>query len=289
MTESYGALVYLNGRLVPREQALISVEDRGFNFGDGLYEVVRIAGGRPFQLEGHLDRLTHGAETLGIPLPLDARSLAEAISEVARANRLPEATVYLQLTRGPAPRTHALPSTATPTLVLMARAFAGPDPGHFETGVGVLTCPDLRFGYCEIKTIGLLPNVLAYQEARSRGCFEAVLVRDGCITEGCLSSAFCVTGGVVSTYPVENILPSVTRRFLIDALGSEGIEVREEALGLDRWLAADEVILVGTTSEVLPVVRIDRHRIGSGGPGKIARLGRKLYLQDLERTRSGPG
>ncbi len=279
--------IYLDGQLVPRKDAVVSVEDRGFNFGDGLYEVVRIAGGRPFHLEGHLERLFFGARTLEIPLPLDRDGFAKAILEVARANDLKEGTVYLQLTRGTAPRSHRIPDSASPTLVMMAKPFTASDPTRFETGVGVVTRPDLRFGYCEIKTIGLLPNLLAYNQALAQGCVEAVLVRDGCITEGCLSSAFCVHGDVVSTYPLENILPSVTRRFLIDALRAEGLEVREEALPLARWLAAEEVMMVGTTIEVLPVVRLDDQQIGTGRPGKVARLGRELYLKDLEQTRSG--
>lgn len=287
MNETSKGWVYLNGRLVPREEAVVSVEDRGFNFGDGIYEVVRIAGGHGFQLKEHLDRLAEGAKALKIPLPLDRGALEETIHSVAAANLVREGTVYLQLTRGAAPRSHALPESISPNLVLTAKPLSGPDPALFETGVPVITHPDLRSGYCEIKTIGLLPNVLAYQEARSRGSFEALLVRDGQITEGCLSSAFCARGGTVFTYPVRNILPSVTRRFLIDVLRGEGFEVREEPLAVADWSNADEVMMVGTTSEVMPVVRIDAQQIGTGRPGAIARLGRKLYLRDLERVRSG--
>ncbi|MCB1033400.1 MAG: D-amino acid aminotransferase [Acidobacteria bacterium] len=283
-----GPYVYLDGRLVPREDAKVSVEDRGFTFGDGIYEVVRIAASKSFRLDAHLDRLEAGAQALEIPLPLDRAALAEAIHSVARANALTEGTVYLQLTRGTAPRSHAFPAGAAPTLVMMAKPLAGPDPQLFESGVSAVTCPDLRFGFCEIKTIGLLPNVLAYQKARSRGCYEALLVRQGKITEGCLSSAFCARGGTVFTHPVDNILPSVTRRFLIEAFRSAGVEVREEAVTIEELLAADEVMMVGTTTEVMPVVRVDDSSIGEGRPGEIARLGRRLYLEDLERARSGP-
>ena len=287
MPEAPSPQVYLNGRLVPREEAVVSVEDRGFNFGDGLYEVFRIAGGHPFQVREHLDRLFEGARVLRIPLPLEREGFEAAIRSVSRANGVLEGTVYLQLTRGAAPRSHGFSDSLTPNLVLSAKPFSGPDPALFETGASVITHPDLRFGYCEIKTIGLLPNVLAYQEARAGGNFEALLVRDGKITEGCLSSAFCVLEGAVFTYPVDNILPSITRGFLIGALRQEGLEVREEALPVEDWLRAEEVMLAGTTSEVLPVTRIDGRTVGTSGPGKIARLGRELYLRDLERARSG--
>lgn len=287
MVTTPGSVVYLNGRFVPRREAVVSVEDRGFNFGDGLYEVVRIAGGNPFRIKAHLDRLKAGAGDLGIPLLPEGNDLAEAVLELARRNGVEEGTVYLQLTRGHAPRSHAFPEDPSPTLVMLAKPLAGPGEDLFRTGARAVTRPDLRFGYCEIKTIGLLPNVLAYNQARSLGCYEALLVRDGKMTEGCLSSAFCVRGGTVFTHPVDNILPSVSRRFLIDGLRREGVEVKEEAVTVEELLDADEVLLAGTTTEVLAIVEVDGHRIGNGRPGQIARRGRELFQGDLERIRWG--
>lgn len=280
-------LVYLNGEMVPYGEAKISVEDRGFNFSDGIYEVVRIVGGNAFRIEAHLDRFESGARALEIELPLTREAVREAVLEVARANRVTEGTVYVQLSRGAAPRKHAFPESARPTLVMLARPFAGPAAENLEKGVAVLTQPDLRWGYCEVKTVGLLPNVIAYQHARSEGCFEAILVRDGVVTEGSHSSAFCVRAGTVYTHPIDNLLPSITRKYAIEAFRSEGVEVREVGVPVEEFRAADEIFLAGTTTEVMPVIQIDGEDVGSGKPGELTRLGMKLYRRDLEAVRAG--
>ncbi|KPK82371.1 MAG: hypothetical protein AMS25_02745 [Gemmatimonas sp. SM23_52] len=280
-------LVYLNGEMVPYGEAKISVEDRGFNFSDGIYEVVRVVGGNAFRIEAHLDRFQSGARALEIELPLTREAVREAVSEVARANRIEEGTVYVQLSRGAAPRKHAFPKGARPTLVMLARPFPGPAPEHLEKGVAVLTQPDLRWGYCEVKTVGLLPNVIAYQHARSEGCFEAILVRDGVVTEGSHSSTFCVRGGTVYTHPIDNLLPSITRRYAIEAFRSEGVEVKEIGVPVEEFRAADEIFLAGTTTEVMPVVQIDGEVVSSGEPGELTRLGMQLYRRDLEAVRAG--
>jgi D-alanine transaminase len=280
-------LVYLNGEMVPQAEAKISVEDRGFNFADGIYEVVRIVGGNAFRIEAHLDRFQGGARALEIELPLTRDAVREAVLGIARANRITEGTVYVQLSRGAAPRKHAFPEGARPTLVMLARPFAGPAAENLEDGVSVLTQPDLRWGYCEVKTIGLLPNVIAFQHARSEGCFEAILVRDGIVTEGSHSSTFCVRGGTVYTHPIDNLLPSITRKYAIEAFRSEGVEVREVGVPLEEYRAAEEVFLAGTTTELMPVVRIDGEVVGSGKPGELTRLGMQLYRRDLEAVRAG--
>jgi D-alanine transaminase len=280
-------LVYLNGDLVPYSDARVSVEDRGFNFADGVYEVVRIAAGRPFRLDAHLDRLEGSARALEIDLPLAREGFAEAMLRLTKANGVGEGTIYLQLTRGAAPRAHAFPKGARPTLVMLARRFAGPADEQRQKGVAVVTAPDLRWGYCEVKTIGLLPNVIALQHARSEGCYEALLVRDGIVTEGCHTSAFCARQGVISTHPIDNILPGITRKFLIDALRSEGVRVEEERRTLDEFRSADEVFLTGTTTEVVPVIRIDAEAVGSGAPGKLTRLAQDIYRRDLDAARGG--
>ncbi len=279
--------VYLNGELVPYGEAKISVEDRGFNFADGIYEVVRIVGGKAFRIEAHLDRFEGGARALEIELPLTRDGVHQAVREVASANGVVEGTVYVQLTRGAAPRGHAFPEGVRPTLVMIARPFGGPPAEKLEKGVSVVTAPDLRWGYCEVKTIGLLPNVIVYQHARSEGCTEAIMVRDGIVTEGAHSSAFCVINGTVYTHPIDNILPSITRKYLIEALRSEGVAVEEVGVSLEEFRGADEVMIVGTTTEVMPVVRIDGEQVSTGVPGELTRLGMKLYKRDLEAARAG--
>jgi D-alanine transaminase len=280
-------LVYLNGEMLPYGEAKISVEDRGFNFSDGIYEVIRVVGGNAFRIEAHLDRFEGGARALEIELPLTREGVHEAVLEVARANGVTEGTVYVQLSRGAAPRKHAFPKGARPTLVMFARPFPGPAPEHLEKGVAVLTQPDLRWGYCEVKTVGLLPNVIAYQHARSEGCFEAILVRDGIVTEGSHSSTFCVRDGTVYTHPIDNILPSISRKYLIEAYRIEGVEVSEVGVRIEEYRAADEILLAGTTTEVMPVVQIDGELVGSGTPGELTRLGMELYRRDLEAVRAG--
>lgn len=280
-------LVYLNGEFVPHDEAKVSVEDRGFNFADGIYEVVRIVGGNAFRLDAHLDRFERGARALEIDLPLARESVGDTITETARKNAVQEGIVYVQLTRGVAPRGHAFPVGATPTLVMFARSFPGPDAHKLENGVAVLTAPDLRWGYCEVKTIGLLPNVIAYSHARSEGSFEAILVRDGVVTEGSHSSVFCVRGETVYTHPIDNLLPAITRKFLIDAYREEGIEVREVGVPIEEFRGSDEVFLTGTTTEVMPVVSIDGEPVGPGVPGRLTRIGMQLYRRDVEAARAG--
>lgn len=284
---SASQLVYLNGEFVPHGEAKVSVEDRGFNFADGIYEVARIVGGHAFRLEAHLDRFERGARALEIDLPIAREKVGETIVETARRNGVEEGYVYVQLTRGVAPRGHAFPENANPTLVMFARPFAGPDAEKLENGVAVVTAPDLRWGYCEVKTIGLLPNVIAYTHARAEGCFEAILVRDGVVTEGSHSSTFCVRDGAVYTHPIDNLLPSITRKYLIEAYREEGIDVHEVGVPIEEFRGADEVFLTGTTTEVMPVVRIDGEPVGPGVPGRLTRIGMQLYRRDLEAARAG--
>lgn len=280
-------LVYLDGKLIPHGEAKVSVEDRGFNFADGVYEVLRVIGGHAFRLDDHLDRLEASARALEIDLPLTREAFGEAMLEVARANSIDEGIVYLQLTRGTAPRSHGFPEWTRPTLVIMARPFGGRSDAERDRGVTAATAPDLRWGYCEVKTIGLLPNIIAYQHARSDNCYEAILVRDGVVTEGTRSSAFCVRAGEVYTHPIDNILPGITRRRIIEALRAEGVAVEETPVRLEEFRAADEIFLTGTTTEVLPVVRLDGEPVADGRPGKLTRLAMGLYLRQTEAVRSG--
>ncbi len=279
--------VYLNGELVPYDEAKVSVEDRGFNFADGIYEMVRIVGGVGFRIDAHLDRFESGARALEIDLPIPREAVHEAILETARANSVDEGTVYVQLTRGAAPRQHAFPDGVRPTLVMLSRPYSGPTEADQENGLSVFTAPDLRWGYCEVKTIGLLPNVIAQQHARAEGCYEALLVRDGAVTEGARTNAFCVREGAVFTHPIDNILPGITRKFLIEALRNEGVRVEEVPVNVEDFRAADEVFLTGTTTQVMPVVCIDSALVGTGKPGALTRLAMKLYRRGLEAVRSG--
>ncbi len=280
-------MVYLNGEVVPSAEARVSVEDRGFNFAEGIYEVARIVGGRTHRIEAHLDRLESGARALEIELPITREEVREEMLAIADRNGIEEGIVYLQLTRGAAPRSHAPPAGIKPTLVMLSRPFPGPAESDLQKGVSVITAPDLRWGYCEVKTTGLLPNVMAFRHAQAEGCDEAVLVRNGIVTEATRASVFCVRDGVVYTHPIDNILPGITRKYMIEDLRAEGVDVREIGVSVEDFRSADEVFLTGTATEVLPVARIDGGAVADGTPGKLTLFARKLYLQAVEATRLG--
>ncbi len=280
-------IVYLNGDFLPHSRAKVSVEDRGLNFGDGVYEVVRVVGGRFFRFDEHLARLRAGLQALEIPLDVDASGLPEALRETARRSGITEGTLYLQVTRGPARRKHAFPEGARPTVFAIARPFAGVTETEREAGVACLTLPDTRHGLCEIKTIGLLPNVLANERAKRAGAYEAIFVRDGVVTEGSHASVFAVLGGAVWTHPVRNILPGVTRRLVLGLARSSGSDVREEPVPLDRLREAEEIFLTGTATEVLGVVLLDGRTVGGGKPGPVTRRLYEAYQTELEKVRRG--
>jgi D-alanine transaminase len=269
-------LVYLNGEFLPRNQALISVEDRGFLFGDGVYEVTRALGGRLFEEESHWRRLEWGMEQLALPRPegFSMEAVRGIAGRLLQENGLAEAdaTVYLQLTRGVAPRMHAFPPPGTPpTLYITTTALQVPWELR-QQGVKAITHPDLRWGRCELKTVNLLPNVLAKQRAREAGAWEAILVRDGAITEGSSTSVFVVMGGRLHTHPKgRHILPGITRDVVIALAGELGLRVHETPPLVDdrhRW---DELLLVGTTTDVQPVVTLDGAPVGDGRPGAVCR------------------
>lgn len=273
-------IVHLNGALVPKSEARISPDDRGFLFGDGVYEVVRAIDGRMVDLDRHLARLTHGAAALDLALDRagGAAGVAAVWARLLDANGLAqgEALCYAQLTRGAAPRAHAYPAAAVPpTLYAFAQPLAPPDALR-ETGASVVTHPDLRWARCDLKTVNLLPNVLAKQAAAAAGAFEAVLVRDGpgggTVTEASHSSLFAVVAGELRTHPLgPRILPGVTRAVVLELARALGVPVREEAVTLDELRAADEVMLASTSADVMPVVAVDGRPVAGGAPGPVAR------------------
>ncbi len=281
------ATVYLNGELVRYSDAKVSVEDRGFLFAEGVYELMRVVGGRVFRLEAHLDRLERSARALDLQLPITREDLGRSATGVAAKNEIEEGTVYVQLTRGAAPRAQAYPANMQATLVMIARPFAGGSQDQRENGVSAITAPDIRWGLCEVKTIGLLPNVMAGRQAVQQGAYEVIFVRDGVVTEGSRSSTFCVRAGTVYTHPIDNILPSITRQVVIDLLKSQGVDVQEVGVRIDEFREADEIFLTGTMTEVTPVVELDGTRVADGEPGEMTGLAFDLYMREVEAVRSG--
>ena len=277
-------LVYLNGRYLPIGEATISALDRGFIFGDGVYEVWRVVRGQLFEAARHQQRLERGLRELRIARPADAslEGIAAISERLLSENGLSDgdATLYVEITRGAAPRTHYFPPpSATPTLLVMASEFK-PSQSRF-TGTSVITQPDVRWLRCDLKTVQLLPNVMARQAATEAGASEAIFVRDGTITEGTHTTVFGVIGGVLRTHPANHlVLPGVTRDVVIELAREIGIEVHEKAIGVAELSQSSEVFLTGTTTDVTPVVSVDGRRIGDGAPGAVSR---SLLERLLER------
>jgi D-alanine transaminase len=267
-------LVYLNGKFVPQEEATISVEDRAFLFADGVYEVVRIVRGRPLFMDEHLERLARGLRELRIDFA-GVGALAEVARRLVEENALQdgEATLYIQVSRGAAPRKHAFPPEGTPPTVYAAARPLAPHPeSHFAEGVATITVPDTRWARCDIKSVALLPNVLANQQAKERGAFEALFVKDGVLLEGSLSNLFAVIDGVVTTYPTCNyILPGITRDAVLAIARQLGLPTAEAPIFLHRLPEVEELFLTGTTADVTPVVSVDGRKVGAGEPGPISR------------------
>lgn len=276
---------FLNGRFMPLEQTLVSVEDRGFQFGDGVYEVIRTYQGIPFQLEAHLARLERSAKAIGLAMPYQARDWRGFVAEGIKQGGYEDSKVYIQVTRGVAPRDHAFPVAATPTAIMTVRAMKPLDATLRATGVGVITLEDPRWGRCDIKSVNLLPNVMAKQRAKEAGVFEAIFVRDGLVTEGAVSNVMVVRAGVLLTAPEgERILSGVTRALVLDLARKEGLAVEERSVSRDDMQTADELLLTGTTVEVLPVVRVDGKPIGTGQPGPVTQ---RLYARFMETVGFG--
>ena len=275
---------YVNGRYVPHARAQVHIEDRGYQFADGVYEVMLVHDGRLVDEEPHLDRLGYSLNALRIPWPMARPALQLVMRELICRNGVAAGTVYLQVTRGVAVRDHKFPAQARPSLVATTKRQK-PMPGAASTGgVAVITQPDIRWRRCDIKSVSLLPNVLAKQAAAEAGAFEAWLVDDdGCITEGSSTNAWIVTraGRLVTRNLSAAILSGITRLSVLQLLKSEGIVFEERRFSVAEAKEAAEAFLTSTTSLVLPVTRIDGQAIGDGKSGPLTLKLRDGYLRHL--------
>jgi len=282
-------IAYLNGRFLPEEDIRISPSDRGFLFADALYEVVRTYEGRLFETEAHWARLSHGARALRFNRT-NFRDLTEVAEALLRENGLTrgDATVYVQVTRGQAPRSHPFPPPETPlTVYASARPFT---PKSFASdGVSVILVSDQRWARCDIKTVGLTANVLAQQQAVDHGAYEALFVRDGAVLEGTHSNLFTVFDGTVLTPPRTNyILGGITRQVILELCKELSIPVVESPVFESRLLEADEIMVVGTTTEITPVVRVNGQKLRSGTAGEISRRLWKAFQDKAASTGDTP-
>ena len=274
-------IAYVNGRYLPLAEAAVSIEDRGYQFADGVYEVIAFdRGGRLIDGEAHFDRLERSLREIEMARPLPRRVLAVVLAELVRRNRLVEGIVYLQVSRGVAPRDHVYPKAVRPALVATVRRARPPSAQAIEEGVGVVTQPDRRWRRCDIKSVGLLPNVMAKQAAKEDGAYEAWMVDDaGRITEGSSTNAWIVAadGTLVTREAGPAILNGVTRMTLLRLAREAGLKVAERPFTLEEAKAAREAFLSSTTTWVLPVVSIDGVPVGNGHPGTQTRRMRALY------------
>ncbi len=260
----------INGRFMPLAEATVSVEDRGFQFGDGVYEVVRTYRGHPFELEAHLARLERSARAIDLPQPYSRSQWTQYVLEGIKRAAYPEAKIYLQITRGVAPRDHAFPANATATAVMTIREFHALSREIQNAGVSAIVIEDIRWGRCDIKSVNLLANVLARQQAKHAQVFETILVKDGLITEGAVSNVMAVKGGAVITAPEGPfILSGITRAVVLELARKDGIPVEERAIPQADLFSTDELFLTGTTVEVVGVIAVDGNVIGTGRPGPI--------------------
>ena len=279
-------IVYLNGRFLPREEAKISPEDRGFLFADAIYEVVRFAAGRPYRLAEHLARMRDGLTALRIAA--EPQFFPEVASRLLAENGLDreDALVYAQVSRGAAPRAHAFPPPGTPpTVYAFARLTDPPPPPE---GGRAIFANDERWGRCDVKTVMLLPNVLASQMAREANATEAILVRDGIAWEGTKANLFAVTGGVLRTAPKgPRILPGVTRAAALEAAAGLGLVIEERPIAADELFSCDEVFLASTTLWTYSLVEIEGRPIAGGRPGPVAARIRETLQKEFRGARVG--
>ena len=279
-------VVYVNGRFLPRSEARVSVEDRGFVFGDGVYEVLRAINGRLFATRFHNQRLERSLD--GVRISLESgdspAKFVEIGKQLLKQNNLlqGQATLYMQVTRGATTRAHNFPGPdVTPTVYISVARFA-PYSELAESGAPAITHPDLRWARCDLKTLNLLPNVLASQTAKERGAFEAMLIRDGVVTEGTKTNFFGVVDGSLRTHPSDShILPGITRSVLRDLARDLGIGLDETPIRASEIPKLTELFLTGTTTDVMPVVKLDDRPVGKGKPGELTRKLQRVLAESL--------
>lgn len=278
-------IVYLNGKFLEKEKALISVDDRAFLFADGVYEVIRGYDGRLFKLEEHLKRLERSVRSIRIPFS-DFTGLGRVIRKLIAENRLihGDALIYVEITRGSAARTHAFPPPGTrPNVYAGPLDFSQKRKIQHERGISVILVPDIRWSRCDIKSTALLPNVLMAQRAIDEGADDAIFVRDAVVIEGTASNFFGVFKGVVVTHPKTNlVLAGITRDVVLELCQKQGLPIQELPILESQLSEADELFVTSTTMEVTPVVKVDGRKVGDGKPGPITRRLQKAFRDYVE-------
>ena len=279
---------YLNGSFLPLDEATVPVLDRGFLFGDGVYEVIPVYGRQPFRLQQHLQRLDNSLTEVQIDNPHSTTEWVELLTELIRRNPEEEQSLYLQVTRGVAPRDHLFPDHTPPTLFMMSNPLLGSPQDILESGVAAITEEDSRWSRCNIKSISLLANVLHRQHALDHGAKESILIRDGLVTEGAASNLFIADGDTVMTPPKgPHLLPGVTRDLILELAQHHGLETREEEITEERLQGVAEIWITSSTREVVPVTTLNGNSVGNGRPGPISLQLHDQLQQFKQQFRSG--
>ncbi len=276
---------YVNGQFVPHQDASIHIEDRGYQFADGVYEVTPILKGTLIDEDPHLDRLERSLRELRIDMPMSRAAIKLVSAELMRRNRLTNGFIYIQVTRGVAPRDHKFPKAAKPALVMTTRQTRLPSEKVLNEGVGVATSPDIRWQRCDIKSVSLLPNILAKQQAVEAGAYEAWMVdAEGRVTEGSSTNAWIVTGDnkLVTRNATNSILNGITRMTLLKVAAAEGVTLEERPFTLEEAKTAKEAFLTSSSNFVMPVTRIDDQPVGNGHPGLLTMRLREGYLDFVQ-------
>ena len=274
------SIVYLNGAFLPKEKATLSPDDRGFIFADGVYEVIKYYNGKPFRYTDHLERLKISLKEIQIGFE-NLTGLESVFSKLLKENNLVEthAGVYLQITRGTNKRVHHFPERIQPTVY----AFSFPLPSfteNLEKGIKVITHEDIRWLRCDIKSVALLPNTMLYNQAVEAGAGECILIRDGKVTEATHSSVLAVKNGTVITHPLSNlILPGITRKVILEICAENGFPVEERAFSEKELFGMDELMIVGTGSEITPVIQINDKPVENKKPGEITRFLQNKFFE----------
>ena len=278
-------MIYLNGEFMPIDKASISVLDRGFIFGDGVYEVIPVYSRHPFRLSEHLRRLQASMDGIKLANPHDDQTWRQLVMRLVQLNEPQDQSIYMHVTRGPAIRDHAFPKLAKPTVFMMSNALTTPPLAQIREGVRAITALDNRWLRCDIKSIALLPNVLLRQQAVEAGCVETILLRDGFMTEGAASNIFIVSGGVLLAPPKNHLmLPGITYDVVLELAQADGIRREVREVSEQELRNAEEVWLTSSTREVLAVTQLDNAMVGNGKPGPLFSRMHALYQDYKNRV-----
>lgn len=276
--------VIINGEFINRTEAKIDIEDRGYQFGDGVYEVIRVYNGKMFTAKEHLERLIESGKKINMKISYSVEELRNLLTELIEKNQLSSGTIYMQVTRGVSPRNHAFPSSPIHHTFVANTKVADRPFENMKTGVKTILVEDIRWLLCDIKSLNLLGNIMAKQKAVEAGCFEAIQHRGDTVTEGGSSNVSIIKDGKVITHPANNlILNGITRRKVIEVCLCNDIPVEERAFTLEELKQADEAFISGTTVEVTPIIEIAGEKVGNGAPGALTKHIQELFYQAIEQ------